>query len=89
MARNLHILIERSPTRAKNYLKDLSATERKILVSKLVGGESALCVAYQQQAYDLMVFIVEHCHADVNQIILGETGHGDVMTTGRWPGRTS
>lgn len=76
MARNLHLLIEKNPSRAKGYLKDLSSAERKVVISKLIEGQSALCVAFHQQAYDLMIYIIERCHADVNQIILGHAADG-------------
>jgi len=71
VASNLHILIEANPSRAKDYLKSLNTDERKAVSAKLVAGQTCLCVAFQQRAYDLMIFLVERCQADVNQIILG------------------
>ncbi|KAK2148233.1 hypothetical protein LSH36_508g01085 [Paralvinella palmiformis] len=76
VASNLHILIEANPSRAKDYLKSLNTDERKAVSAKLVAGQTCLCVAFQQRAYDLMIFLVERCQADVNQIILGLAADG-------------
>ena len=70
LVEELFTKIDQDPESARSYLSKISSSDRSSVVSELVGGKTALYKAYQNGHYDLMVYIIEECGADVDQMIL-------------------
>ena len=82
LAEQLHELIRNNPDNAQTLLVTLSQERRKRVVTQLVDGNSALYGAFLVDAHDLMVYMIETCNADVDQMVdIAMTGELFVKTT--------
>ena len=73
LAEQLHHLInpmKSEPAGAQAFLSRMPLSDRKRVVSHLVKDRTALYKAFYIHSYNLMVYMIEECHADVNQMFI-------------------